>query len=267
MKLRLLVLVLLIGCHREVPKQGRPFVDSRGRTVAISQPRRVVSLIPGITEMVYAAGAGNRLVGVSDYCDHPEAARALPRLGGIHIDYERLVSLKPELILSSKSLHKKENERLEQLGYAVFTLDPGTLEEMVEAVALLEKIFETRGESGALQQRLAAVTPVAAGPRVFFEYGAPPIYAAGRKSYVGEIIARAGGQNVLDDAWPTVEWEQVLTLKPQVVIVAHKEPGRVRARPGWGELGAKLHVVDPNLFLRAGPRLIDALELTVKLLQ
>lgn len=264
---RLGLLLLLIGCSREAPKQGWPFVDSRGKTVLIaSNVRRVVSLIPGITEMVHAAGAGERLVAVSEVCDYPESVRRLPRVGGVNLDPEQVLAFTPDLVLSSRSLHKDKNERLEKLGITVFTLDPETLEGVIEAVALLEKIFGSTGRSEALRKRLAEVTPVAAGPRVFFEYGTR-IYAAGRKSYVGEIIARAGGRNVIEEAWPTVEWEQVLALKPQVIFVAHNEPEKVKARPGWTELGAKLHVVDPNLFLRAGPRLIDALELTVKLLK
>lgn len=264
---RLLLVILLLGCERQVPKHGREFVDSRGKTVVIANPLRVVSIIPSITEMVYAAGAGHRLVGVSDYCDYPEDARALPRLGGTTLDYERLLSLKPDLVLSSQSLHRERNERLEQLGCTVFTLDPATLEEVIQAVALLEKIFDTRGRSEELRRRLASVRPATGEPRVFFEYGAGPIYAAGRKSHIGDIIARAGGRNVLEDAWPVVEWEKVLTLRPQIVLVAHHEPDKVRGRPGWAELGAKLCVVDPDLFLRAGPRLMDALELTVRLLQ
>ncbi|MFN3487147.1 MAG: helical backbone metal receptor, partial [Planctomycetota bacterium] len=201
------------GCGRAAPEPERParlVRDGRGKLVRVPEPlRRIVSIAPSATELLFAAGAGDLLVGATRYCDWPPEARAVPRVGDIVIDYERLASLRPDLVVTAYSITRGTTAELEAKGYGVFAVDPDTFEEIGEALRALGDLAG-RSESGrraaeALLERVRSVRPAdPPGPTFYFEHSADPLGGAGPETYVGDALRRAGGRNVLEGGWRQV---------------------------------------------------------------
>lgn len=253
--------------------------DDAGREVVVaSRPERIVSIAPSTTEILFALGLDDRVVGVDDYSDFPPAAAAKPRLGGmVDPDLEPLVATTPDLVLATGLQTETVVPALEELGIPVAVIDPGTVDEVFAGIALVGRI--TGGEAAAaelackMRHRIDAIAARVAGapqPRVFFELS-PDLYTAGPGSYVDDLITRAGGSNVAADAgteWPQLGLEALVAGDPEVILLADEEAGvtpeQVRARPGWHAIGAvvdgRIVAVDPDLTNRPGPRVVDGLE-------
>ncbi|MGI6365117.1 MAG: helical backbone metal receptor [Bacillota bacterium] len=272
---------LLGGCSWFSGKPGPiTLVDDFDREVTLAEPaQRVVSLVPATTEIMFALGHGDRVVGASDFCNYPEAALAIPRVGGFDVpDLETIVSLEPDLVLAA-SLHKETVEGLEGLGIPVLALDPMTFEEIYANISLVAKALgeEKAGEDlvADMQGRLEAVAQALGDlkeeerPLVFYESWYPGIWTAGEDTFIDEIIARAGGKNL---AWGISRWvemqeEEVLARNPDIIIHGYPEPLPVEPfaqRAGWDVVTAvqqeKIFFVNPDITSRTGPRVVDAVE-------
>jgi iron complex transport system substrate-binding protein len=268
--------------------QSRELIDQLGRKVQIAEPlTRVVSLIPSLTETSYEVGGGDRLVGATRFATFPAAAAKLPRVGSyIALDIERIVKLKPQLCLATKDGNPKASvERLESLGIPVFVFDPKSLEDVIDTVVRLGEIYGMEEQAAALvsgyQRRLDKVALQLEGvkdrPRVFFQIDAQPIFSAGSDTFLHQLLVRSGAVNLAADrsGYPRYSWEELLVMKPDVVLLASMGGGyseqELRARwEAWPQIPAvkqdSLHIVDADLFDRPSPRLIDALEYLVVLL-
>lgn len=254
---------------------------------ASSPPRRLVSLAPSLTEMVFALGAGDRLVGADRHSDYPPEAQRLPRVGSyIHPDVERIAALRPDLVLAVRDGTPPHiPDRLRSLGIPVFLADPRTLE------GVIHTIEELGGQLGVadraaelardLTRRLGRIremgTRVARRPRVFFQIGVAPIVSVGHLSLIHELIHTAGGHNVAagTTGYPRFSREQVLALQPEVIIITTMERQGgwedVKAEwERWPELPAarngRIHLINSDVVDRPGPRLLDGLELLFRLL-
>lgn len=249
-------------------------VDDAGRTVRLPRPaQRVVSLAPSHTEIVFALGAGDRLVGRTPACDFPAEAAKVPPVGNLFPpDYERIIGAAPDLVLMAGG-QVDVRRRLEGQGLVVAVIQPRTLPAVADAMRTVGRLIGADGEAAAarFEKALAAASraPGADAPRVFFEVGADPLFGAGPKSFVSDLIARAGGRNALggDAEWPQLTTEQLIAAAPDVIVVGN--PARrdaVRADPpaGWQALpavaaGRVIAVPDPDLVHRPGPRVLDGL--------
>jgi iron complex transport system substrate-binding protein len=280
----LLFLPLLLSC----PAQGRELVDPLGRKVAVAESlTRVVSLAPSLTETSFEVGGGPALVGATRFATFPEAAALLPRVGSyVAPDIEKIVKLRPQLCLAIRDGNPKASvERLEALGIPVYVFDPKSLEDVVDTVVRLGEIFRTEAQAATLaagyRQRLERVAGQLTGlkdrPRVFFQIDAQPIFSAGSDTFLHQLLVRSGAVNLAGErsGYPRYSWEELLTLKPDVVLLASMGGGytdrELRARwQAWPQIPAvrngQLFVVDADLFDRPSPRLIDALEVLVGLL-
>ena len=238
---------------------------------------RVVTLAPNLTELVYAAGAGEHLVGVSAYSDYPAAALELPIVGdAFMIDQEQLAMLQPDLLLAWQGgtpAHVVDN--LRSLGYVVETLRTNSLADVSAAVA---RIGELTGNAEAAQRTiveyekgLAAVAGRASYPgaiRVFYQVSARPLYTIGGQHYVNEIISMCGGQNVfsgLAEPAPAVDVEAVIERDPEVILASSDAGNTAFAEwDRWGELAANRYgnrfFVPADTIARATPRLVQAAE-------
>jgi iron complex transport system substrate-binding protein len=245
-------------------------------------PKRVVSLLPSHTVFLDSLGAGELLVGVSD-AENKATLPSLPRVGGLGLNWEVLVSLKPDLILADVA-HKRHDRNFKRLGLPVLYL-PSTLAETAEDVfslieqvgAALELSEKARRVAEDLQGRLKRVEsslPKAQGPKVYFEIWPRPPQACGPGSLQGNLLKRAGAENILPESsnlMPLVSLEWVPEKAPEVIlhtgVVSSRE---IMARPGWEGVPAvrnrRVCVVDRDLFSRAGPRIVDAFEELVRLL-
>ncbi len=274
-----MVMVMSPAVGRAGP--GRLVVDQVGRSVRVpDRPRRIVSLMPSITEEVFDLGRGDLLVGATLYAKEPPAAATLPRVGSyVNPDLERIVALRPDLCLAARDGNPADLvRRLAELHIPVFVLDPQTLPAIMDSVRLLGGLLHAEKKAAmivaAMKRKMAAVARRVAGaadrPRVFFQIDAAPIVSAGSGTFIDRLITRAGGINLAagPTAYPRFSWEDVLAMQPDVVIIASMAGGYTEKQlkaewRKWPQVPAvrhgRLFVVDAVLFDRPGPRLVDGL--------
>ena len=260
----------------------RTLVDQTGRTVEIPEsPKRVVSLAPSITEIIYDMNCEDRLKGVTTYSDFPKEAKTLPKVGSyVYLDLEKIVSLKPDLCIGIKDGNPKEIAmRLESLGIPVYAVNPRSLESIRTAVLeignLLQASENARRVAGEMKSRIDYIRQLAATaenqPRVFFQIGISPIVSAGSDTFIHELIEIAGGINLAQSysSYPRFSTEEVLVAKPDIIIITsmarEKIFDQVKAKwRQWPNIPAvkndRIFLVDSNLFDRPTPRLVRGLE-------
>jgi iron complex transport system substrate-binding protein len=285
----LTTLLLTPSCKSPPPAPAsapvRAVSDALGRTVRVPlEVRRVVSLAPSSTEILYALGAGAQLVGVDKYSDWPAEARALPHVGAdVDPSLERIVSLRPDVVFSATSANTQSTaETLERLGVPVYVSRADSLDAIYADIRGIGGAVG-RGEAAArlvenLQSRIAAVStkygntaPVPIAVVVWTD----PLIVAGTHSHVGDLVRAAGGRNVADDSaqpFPTYSVERLLERAPSVVVVGtHADSAapmapleRLTALPAVRD--HRLHRLDGDLLFRPGPRVVEGVEALARLL-
>lgn len=278
MRAALLLLFLLGSCSKpaEPPASGstKTFVDMRGKSVPIAwPPKRIVSLVPSLTELLYVVGAQDQLVGVTTYCVYPPEALKKPKVGSINVDYEALAALKPDVIATSIAVAHKSAGELEARGYKVFSVDPHTVAEIATGLRLLGRVtgHEIEAEKAAadFESRVKAATRLP-GPTVYFEHSGDPLGSSGPDSYVGDAIRVAGGRNILEGGWRLIDWETVLARDPEVILIAHPRTEALERRAGWSTLKAvkngRVYFVEKEHYLFPTPRLADGVEEAARLI-
>jgi iron complex transport system substrate-binding protein len=271
---------------------GITITDGLGREVKLAGPaERVVSLAPSNTEILFALGAGDKVVGRDEFSDYPPEAKSIQSVGGSMGEYslEAIVALKPDLVLAAEINAPELVKSLEDLGITVYYLsNPKTLEGLytnIETVATLTGRDPTK-LTDSLKARVAAVDEkimkLSSRPVVFYEIDATDPskpYTAGKDTFITLLINRAGGSNFVElagitDPYPQVGLEQLLVTQPNIILLGDAMWGTtvesVAARPGWNALDAvtsgNIFPFDDNLLSRPGPRMIDGLEALAKLL-
>lgn len=262
--------------------------DMLGREVSLpAAPARIVSLVPSVTEVIYALGGEGRLVGVTDYCDFPPAARAKPSVGGmVNPSLEVLVALRPDLVVATDEGNTEETFRqLRRLGIAVYLVNAHRVAETFELIARVGELIGRQAAVPALAARLrqridavrAAVRPFRP-PRVLYVLWPEPLIVPGRQSIITELIALAGGQSITAGdagAYPRFSLEVAVARAPEVIILAdHSADGARRPAPEkWQRLtsmpaigAGRLHSVDLSVLHRYGPRLADGLEALARII-
>ncbi|MDR7416196.1 MAG: cobalamin-binding protein [Armatimonadota bacterium] len=256
-------------------------LDALGQTLTFSAPpRRIVSLAPSMTEILYAIGARDLVVGVSSADDYPPEVRRKPQVGGVHLDYERLAALRPDLVVGLVSLQRANLERLRGLGYRVLALDPRSLQDTYRAILLLGQVTgRTEGARGVVEGMRERVNRIRTQlprsrprPRVFVEVWDQPFLTAARGTFLHDLLGLAGGENVFRElaGWPQVSEEQILRRNPEVILVLHPGRDRVMRRPAWRLLDAvragRVYALNPSWVTRPGPRLVLGLEQIARVL-
>jgi iron complex transport system substrate-binding protein len=259
--------------------------DFQNRSVTVpKRPERIVSIGPSITEFLLALGAGPRVIGADDFSDEPAAARSLERVGGIKVNFEKVVSLKPDLVLSVK-FSDGTIEKLAGAGLLVLVVDPQTAGDVARTATLLGRAVGADGERLAreIQTRVDDVrsktSSAAAKPRIYHEIDASDptkIFTVGPGSYIHDLIELAGGQNIAaraTSAYPQLSAEEILRSDPEIIVLAAADysarPEQVAARTGWSQISAvknkRILTIAPNLINRPGPRIGEAAEAYAKL--
>ena len=259
---------------------GIRVLDDRKREVVLPAPaRRAVTLAPHATELVYAAGAGDYLVGTIRGSDYPPAARDLPVIGdGTQPDPERVAAARPDLLIAWQAAAAEPLVRvMDKLGVPVFYSDPPTLAAIPGAVERMGALFGTEPQARAaardLRARLDALTSRYAGRRpvrVFVQAGLDPIYTLNDSSIVSDALRACGGVNVFGQALvvaPQVTLESVLAARPEAVLAGVSRPeDTARNLAAWQALGlpaarqGHVYGIDADALYRPGPRLLDAAE-------
>lgn len=264
--------------------------DGLGRSVVMNRAaQRVISLAPSNTEILFAVGAGDQVVGRDEFSDYPAEAASIESVGGSMGEYsmEAIVALKPDLVLAAEINSPELVKQLEDLGLTVYYLaNPTTIEEMYVNLEIVAQLTgeDTTKLTDSLKARVAAVDekirPLSFHPSVFYEIDAtnpakPFTYGPG--TFGDLLIARAGGFNIgseLTDPYPQISLEQIVVSNPSIILLGDSMWGvtveSVVARPGWETIEAvksnQIFPIDDNLISRPGPRLVDGLEQLAKLL-
>lgn len=260
-------------------------VDATGARIELASPaQRIVSLAPHATELLFAAGAGEHVVGVLAPADWPPEAKRAVRVGDASgIDLERIVALKPDLAVVWPYLAPAQIERLRRLRIPVFVSDPKTPDAIATELERLGALAGTQESASRiaaeLRARLAALAQSERGAMrisVFYEIWPRPLYTVGGRHLITAALELCGGRNVfgrLPAPAPAVGIEDVLAARPEAIIAGTDDavrPGWLDEWRRWRELPAvrrgNLFVVDANLLHRAGPRFVDgAVELCTAL--
>lgn len=274
--------------------QSFPFTvtDDLGRTIKIEKlPQRIVSLAPSNTEIIYALGLEDRLVGTTDYCDYPEGAKTKPRVASyIAPDMEKLVRIQPDLIIAEAVHEKTVLPALEKLGFTVIVTSAKSLDTILHDITLIGQI---NGKSKAashlvanMTRRIEAVVSKTQNltteqrPRVLYVVWHNPIWTMGRNTFTDDLIHKAGGVNVFANDFEksrVVSLEAVIAKNPQIIIVSGMGTtgdliyNSIIREQRLGSVDAFVNnriykISDANIIERPGPRIVDGLEEVAKLI-
>jgi iron complex transport system substrate-binding protein len=267
-------------------------VDDLGREVTISRlPRRIISLAPSITEILFALGLDDRIVGVTDYCDYPEAAKSKPRVASYTTpNTEKLVSLQPDLVLAESIHEKTVLPALEKLGLTIFVSSATSIDAVLHDITVIGQI---NGKSQAstqlvnkLASRIKAVLTKTEGltpeqrPRALYVVWHQPIWTMGSETFIDDLIKTAGGINIFSNDFTksrVVSLESIVARNPQVIItttmatagdlVYNSIKNEERLKSVDAMVNNRIYKIsDSNLIERPGPRIVDGLDELAKLI-
>jgi iron complex transport system substrate-binding protein len=278
-----LLVLMLLSCIPQSPPGN--IVDGLGRQVTINAvPQRIVSLAPSNTEILFALGLGDKIVGVTEYCNYPEAAKTKPKVGGFStVDIEKVVSLRPDLVLATQIHSKTIIPALEKLGLTVVALTPSSLTGVLDSITLVGKITGQDKQASELIKGLSTriksiadetqkLSP-AQRPRVFYVTWHDPLMTTGTGTLSNDVISQAGGQNIASDISgdKTIDLETVINRDPEVIIVSvgmgtgedlpwQYIKSESRLKNTQALLTDRVYKIDGDLIHRPGPRIVEALE-------
>jgi iron complex transport system substrate-binding protein len=289
MKIRIAsTFILMLLLLWESPSPCATFKDTLGREISVpTPPKRLISLAPNLTEILYALGLGGRIVAVTDHCNYPAEARLKPKVGSyVHLNVERIISLSPDLVIGTVD----GNERyildlLEQARIRVFFVNPrdvGQAIETISTIGLVCGVPETANQvSAELTLRMSRVVETTMGrkrPMVFLQIHIQPVMTVNRNTVHHDLIRLAGGHNLTGDepvTYPRISLEEVIRRKPEVILISSMErQGRFeKARQDWLQWTSipavetgRVYLIDSDLIDRPSPRVVDGLEIMAKLL-
>jgi len=273
----------IASIHYQAAPRGFTVTDDFGRNVTLKGvPARIISLSPSNTEILFAIGAGDRVVGVTEYCNYPPAAKTRPKVGGVStVSIEKVVALNPDIVIGCSLNGKDTFERLEELGIPVLGLNPKNISGILADIELVGRV--TGEESNAtnlvatMKSRLDAIRAKARAmsgsqqaPTVFYDIGG--FYTAGNGTFVNEIIETAGGRNIAADktGYFQMSIEELIAENPQVIIC---DRGMGSMSKAYEEIMSddrlkivdavrnnRVYLIDGDIIDRPGPRIVNATE-------
>lgn len=251
---------------RETPKSA--VTDGLGRAVVVpSRVERVVTLAPNVTEMIFAAGAGAKIVGTDDYSNFPDAARKLPKVGGMQPNVEKIAALRPDLVIaSSEGNHPALAPALTAAGIPLYVVRTDRLHEIAPAMTVVGEMLDAPRTDDAvreLERDIAAQRRTRAKKlRVMFAVWVDPLYVGGRETFTDDVLKLTGAQNAVEvTGWPQYSLESLLANPPDLIVYPRGAvtPQQIAAlQKRVPELRAPIVAVDEDIFQRPGPRVPQA---------
>jgi len=283
------VLLMLVLFHVSVSYSGsKTFTDEVGREVIVLfPPKKIVSLAPNITEILFSLGLDQEIVGVSIHCNFPEKVQRKVRVGSyISLDFEKIVSLKPDLIIATGAGNTRDMvERLERLGFPTYVIFPKNVEDVIRSVGHLSQLVGREKEGVEIiqemkrrKERVVELTLGLPRPRVFLQIGEAPVVTVGKNSFADDLIRLAGGDNVAGnekEMYPRFGMEEILKRSPEVILISSMNPkgNYQKVLQGWSRWktipavkNGRIHLLDSDLIDRPSPRIIDGLEEMARIL-
>jgi len=281
-------LTVILICFWASPSVGATFKDALGREISVpAQPKRLIALAPNLTEILYALGLGERIVGVTNHCNYPPEVRLKPKVGSyVHLNVEQIISLSPDLVIGTMD----GNERyvldlLEQARVKVFFVNPRDVRQAIETISTAGLVCGVPGKARQISDqltmrvdRVVKATAEKQKPLVFLQIHIHPIMSVNRNTVHHDLLRLAGGENMTADepvTYPRISLEEVLRRKPEVIVLSSMErEGRFeKARQDWLQWTSlpavqkgRVHLIDSDLIDRPSPRIVDGLEIMAKLL-
>ncbi len=278
---RFLILTALPLILGEAPATGE-------KARVLPEPKRIVSMAPSLTETLFALGLGNRVVGVTSFCNYPPEAREKEKIGGFtNPNLEKIVSLKPDLVLATLDGNKAEViNKLRELGIAVTVANPRNIEEILGAIVRIGQATYQRKRAeelvSSMRKRIDKVVRSVEGlgwPPVFFIYQEDPLIASGPGTFADDLIRLAGGSNISGNSripYPKYSIEKILVDKPELIFISsmevtQKAPSKVLKRwKKWPAIPAiakkQVFLINGDLIDRPGPRIVEGLEVLARLI-
>lgn len=272
---RLFLMLALLFCAMPCVAAPVTVRDARGVSVTLSAPpRRIVSLSPGTTEMLFALGLGTSVVGDTNYCNFPPAAKKIAKIGDVTTSDERVLALTPDLIVADKIANRAAVGRLAGRGKTLFAVGPITLTGVEQSLRDLGKLTGTARQAngvvaGMERKRRAAATLAARDgkrPKTLIVLGTNPLFVAGRGTFLDDIVTRAGGVNLGANGagYGPMSPEKVLADPPDIILGDARVRAALQSDPALRTLAAVrankfFTVSNPDILLRPGPRLADGL--------
>ena len=260
--------------------EQRQVTDDLGRSVTVpARITRAISLAPSITESIFAIGGGDRLVGVTTYCNYPAQANAIAKVGDtLNPNIETIISLKPEVVLvSTASQIEAFTQTLAANGVAVYVLDTRSLGSIFQDLRQLGDLFGTSDRAERvvtdLQKRVSIVSQMVGNKptiHVFVQFSREPLFTIGKQSFLNEALEKAGAVSVTADvetAFPKLSKETAASLEPEAIILSQSEDNiepndAFRGSPAVRD--GRVYSINADLLSRPGPRLVDAIEQIVQ---
>jgi iron complex transport system substrate-binding protein len=279
------LLVLLVCGYLSGVAQAITLTDEAGRQVQVpEQVNRIVSLAPSITEIVFALGAGDRLVGVTQFSNYPPRAEQLPKVGSyVELDIERILDLRPDLVISIKDGNPKiVIDRLSELGVPSYVVNPRTLDNILITIRSIGLVIGVEDNAATLTRQMSKQirqvkqkVATSARPKVFVQIGLEPIVSAGRGTFIDVLIRAAGGINAIGEmtGYPHLNVEHVLAAKPDVIFITSmaRQPSFQQAKQFWQQWPGlpaveqdRIYIIDSDLCDRPSPRIVEGLEIMAR---
>jgi len=260
----------------------RTFKDEVGREVTFPfPPKRIVSLAPNITEILFGLGLDGEIAGVSIHCNFPEKAKTKVRVGSyINLDYEKITSVTPDLIIATGAGNTREMvDRLEQLGFPVYVIHPKNFEDILESIIHIGQVVNREKEARVIIKgmkkrslRVIELTKDLPRPKVFVQIGDAPMVTVGKGSFADDLIRIAGGENIAGnekEVYPRFGMEEILKRSPEVIVISSMNPEGdyqkvLQEWNRWKTIPAvkdgRVHIMNSDLIDRPSPRIVDGLE-------
>ncbi len=270
---------LLVAFFLSGPAYGAVFTDEVGRRVEIKpSPQRIISLAPSLTEALFALGLGERIAGVTTFCNYPPEALRKEKVGGyVTPSLERVVALKPDLVIgpAEGELRSFVGE-LTRLGTAVYIINPRSVSDVLRSIRNIGDVTSASSRAvevvAAMQKKMQAVREKTNGlprPRVLHVLAHNPLISSGKDTFVGDLIRLAGGTNIAESAGgkhPHLSMEEVIAQNPEVILLSSmksEQAGHKEWWRRWREISAvrsnRIYTMDSDLILRSSPRIVDGL--------
>ena len=268
---------VLTACTPNEQTPTQYVVDDLGRLVTINgTPERIISLAPSNTEILFALGLGDRVVGVTMYCDYPPEAQDKEKVGDYYgPDIEKIIALQPDLVLATDFHRFDLIPALEQQGVAVFAVAPQTLDDVLESIQKIGQIADKEAEALELVDRMTSkieeieeqTKELEEKPRVFYMTWQDPMWTVGRATWIDDLINISGGVNIFSQYFESgamVEIEWVILLNPEIIITSEWSydwalNATELASTNASQTG-RIYTFDDDLAQRPGPRLVEGLE-------
>jgi iron complex transport system substrate-binding protein len=297
----MLILALSVGCTPKTESDEKPksanneniesttnypmdIKDQFGNEITIEKkPERIVSLAPSHTEILFSLGLGDKIVGVSSFCDYPEEAKTKEDIGSFQeINLERIIELEPDLVIQYGPGDEESNGRLKEAGINILCYEPETIDEVIELINTIGEVTDTSSEARKITKDMTdkknSIVEKVKGAKkvkVFYEIWDDPLMVAGPGSFMDELMTLAGGDNIAKDAkgeYPQFDVEQLIERDPEVYLSAadieEKTIESIKSRPGYENISAvkndRIYLLEPNIVSRPGPRIVEGLEIVAK---